>query len=317
AQDQWQLRSAEDDRVDIVPGLHSLDDVYQARSRLVRELAFDELAEVDLVDKRSVGLLRPDELDPGGLERPCEELALGRRPGREHAGSTDASGAGGVDECVEDAEHRHRRIPRDLVEGEVHRHRGDEPQPCAGAREPRDGCVEQADGRVEIAVEEGIEGRPAVQAVDRDRRIGPGRATLAPTGNETPVVVSGRLRPDAADDAEHALRRHRPSLAAGRSCPAAASSSGPSPELPARRLVARRGPEYARDVRSDDNFHDALNKAIKSTERYAKAEGTAERSKKLKREAEDLIETSRELVDDSKRRIAKRKESSKPKAPPS
>jgi hypothetical protein len=70
-------------------------------------------------------------------------------------------------------------------------------------------------------------------------------------------------------------------------------------------------------VGSDDNFHDALSAAIKSNERYDAAEVTAERSKKLKREADDLIETSRELVTDSKRRISKYKESSKPTVPPS
>lgn len=68
---------------------------------------------------------------------------------------------------------------------------------------------------------------------------------------------------------------------------------------------------------SDDNFHDALNAAIKSTERYDAAEKRAERSKKLRRDADDLIETSRELVDDSKRRISKHKESSPPPSPPS
>ena len=92
--------------------------------------------------------------------------------------------------------------------------------------------------------------------------------------------------------------------------------AGPSPELPARRLLAQRAPGYARDV-GNDNFHDALNAAIRSNERYAKAEGTAKRSEKLKREADDLIETSRELVDDSKRRIAKYKDTSMPTAPPS
>jgi len=61
-------------------------------------------------------------------------------------------------------------------------------------------------------------------------------------------------------------------------------------------------------VGSDDDFHDALNAAIKSTERHAAARETAERSAKLKREADALIETSRALVDSSKRRISKHNE---------
>jgi len=54
-----------------------------------------------------------------------------------------------------------------------------------------------------------------------------------------------------------------------------------------------------------DDVHDALRAAIKSNERYAEAKETVKRSKRLKREADGLIETSRELVNASKRRIAK------------
>jgi hypothetical protein len=79
------------------------------------------------------------------------------------------------------------------------------------------------------------------------------------------------------------------------------------PQIHIKPLLALRAPGYAHDVGSDDNFRDALNAAIKSNERYDAAEERAERSKKLKREADDLIETSRDLVDDSKRRIAKYK----------
>ena len=62
------------------------------------------------------------------------------------------------------------------------------------------------------------------------------------------------------------------------------------------------------------DFHDALRAAIKSNERYAEAKATVKRSKQLKREADGLIETSRELVDASKRRIAKYDGSSAPTA---
>jgi hypothetical protein len=58
-------------------------------------------------------------------------------------------------------------------------------------------------------------------------------------------------------------------------------------------------------VVGSDDFHDALNAAIRSTEHYADAKDTVERSKKLKREADSLIESSRQLVDSSKRRIGK------------
>jgi uncharacterized protein YaaQ len=58
-------------------------------------------------------------------------------------------------------------------------------------------------------------------------------------------------------------------------------------------------------VGSDDDFHDALNAAIRSTEHYADAKKTVARSKQLKRKADDLIESSRRLVDSSKRRIGK------------
>jgi hypothetical protein len=58
-------------------------------------------------------------------------------------------------------------------------------------------------------------------------------------------------------------------------------------------------------VGSDDDLHDALNAAIKSNERHGSAKERIEQSKTLKREADGLIETSRELVDASKRRIAK------------
>jgi hypothetical protein len=47
------------------------------------------------------------------------------------------------------------------------------------------------------------------------------------------------------------------------------------------------------------------NAAIKSTEHYADAKETVERSKQLKRQADDLIESSRQLVDSSKRRSGK------------
>ena len=65
---------------------------------------------------------------------------------------------------------------------------------------------------------------------------------------------------------------------------------------------------------SDDDFHDALNAAIRSTERHAAAKETLERSKKLKREADGLIRTSRELVSESKRRTAKYEKPSTPTA---
>ena len=64
------------------------------------------------------------------------------------------------------------------------------------------------------------------------------------------------------------------------------------------------GPHYACGVEEHD-FHDALNAAISSNERYAEAKATVDRSKKLRRDSEGLIGTSRELVRAAKNRIAK------------
>src|SRR5262249_41050016 len=70
-------------------------------------------------------------------------------------------------------------------------------------------------------------------------------------------------------------------------------------------LGSGRAPDYPFIVGSDDDFHDALNAAIRSTEHYAEAKKTVARSKQLKHKADGLIESSRQLVDSSKRRIGK------------
>jgi hypothetical protein len=77
----------------------------------------------------------------------------------------------------------------------------------------RDGGIEQADSRVEVVREEGVESRPAVEAVQQDRGIAVGRPALAPAVDETTVVVRRRFGSDAADDAQHPLGRHRSILA--------------------------------------------------------------------------------------------------------
>jgi hypothetical protein len=55
-----------------------------------------------------------------------------------------------------------------------------------------------------------------------------------------------------------------------------------------------------------NDFHGALSSAIRSSENYAAAKETVRRSKRLKRESDELLEASHELLRGSKSRVAKR-----------
>src|SRR4051812_48209057 len=60
-------------------------------------------------------------------------------------------------------------------------------------------------GGPSVAAEHRLERRAAVQAVDQDGGVGVLGPALAPARDEAPVIVPGRLRPNASDDPEHAF----------------------------------------------------------------------------------------------------------------
>jgi hypothetical protein len=58
-------------------------------------------------------------------------------------------------------------------------------------------------------------------------------------------------------------------------------------------------------VGGEDEFHDALRAAIRSNERYDTARETIDQSRRLSENARDLIETSRMLLRETSKRLAR------------
>ena len=88
AQNQGQFRPGEDDRVNVAPGFHAIDDREQASFRFGQKFSGHELVHVFVVDVVLVGRVRANEFDVFAPKRLGVKFTVHRELGAEESEAT-------------------------------------------------------------------------------------------------------------------------------------------------------------------------------------------------------------------------------------
>ena len=176
--------------------------------RLRQEDVVQELGRVFVVNERLVVGRRRHELEAGRREDVGVEAARHGKPRAEERDAGPPAGLHGVARRGHDAQQRQRGAPLDVVEHGVRGVRGDDRQRRVSACQAADLGDEHVGQRRAIPRADEREHLVHVDAVDQDRGRGAVATTLPVGGEQRPVVFDGRLRADAANQAQRRARCH-------------------------------------------------------------------------------------------------------------